>query len=428
MRTGRNFTNIGRNSDVPGENIQHFMSNSPWSSQGVLKQVRREVSQVPKFQTGSMLLLDESAEKKAGDHTAGAAQQYNGRMHTVTMSQVGTFLAYVNDGSWMWIDGELYLPKRWFTASMAEKHASSGIPDHRVYQTKIELGWQMIQRVMAEGVPFEAVACDTVYGMSSWLRRNLESAGILYMAEVHGTARVYLNRPTMRVPEPSRRGRPTQKMRVVSAEQPLEVRRLMEGTGGEFQPVTVRSTERGELRDEFFVRRVWTQYEQADPQDEWLVIRRDVLGKYTYALSNASEDTSIERLAWLKSQRYFIERTNQEAKSELGFDELCAQKYLAWEHHLALTVLASWFVAETKLDWAERYERDPALQKHFDMEVLPNLSMANVRELLRAVLPLPQLSPEEATSLVVEHLINRSRSRESRLKKQSRDGPASKKQ
>jgi len=40
-----------------------------------------------------------------------------------------------------------------------------------------------------------------------------------------------------------------------------------------------------------------------------------------------------------------------------------------------------------------------------------------VREMLRAVMPLPQLSPEEAQAQVVKHLVNRSRSTASRLRK-----------
>jgi hypothetical protein len=43
-----------------------------------------------------------------------------------------------------------------------------------------------------------------------------------------------------------------------------------------------------------------------------------------------------------------------------------------------------------------------------------------VRELLQAVLPLPQLSPEEATRLVVKHLVNRAHSTASRLRAQRR--------
>ena len=59
-----------------------------------------------------------------------------------------------------------------------------------------------------------------------------------------------------------------------------------------------------------------------------------------------------------------------------------------------------------------------------EVEVLPALSRANVREMLQAVMRLPQLSPEQATRLVVKHLINRSRSTRSRLKAQRRNrGP-----
>gem|GEM_PF-6188803 len=35
-----------------------------------------------------------------------------------------------------------------------------GIPAERQFATKIELGWRMIQRVKAHGLPFEVVACD----------------------------------------------------------------------------------------------------------------------------------------------------------------------------------------------------------------------------------------------------------------------------
>jgi len=46
------------------------------------------------------------------------------------------------------------------------------------------------------------------------------------------------------------------------------------------------------------------------------------------------------------------------------------------------------------------------------------LSVANVRELLRATMPLRQLSIEQAQELIAQHLLNRARSRKSRLKKQ----------
>jgi hypothetical protein len=174
-------------------------------------------------------------------------------------------------------------------------------------------------------------------------------------------------------------------------------------------------TERGELNDEFAARRVWTIH-KGKPVHEWLVVRRESDGSCSYSLSNASPNTPLKRLAWLKCQRYFVERAIQDAKSELGWDELEAQKYLAWMHHLALTILALWFVTQTKIEWAEKYARDPTLLQQLEVDVLPALSTANVRTLLRAAMPLPQLTPETANALVAEHLVNRTRSRKSRMK------------
>jgi hypothetical protein len=125
-------------------------------------------------------------------------------------------------------------------------------------------------------------------------------------------------------------------------------------------------------------------------------------------------------MAWRKSHRYFIERGNQDAKSELGWDKFQAIKYQAWEHHLVLTILASWFMAETRLDWMRCFAQNPALLAQYEVEVLPLLLVSNVLELLRSAMPLPQLSPRDATALVVEHLINRTRSRKSRLRRQLR--------
>jgi hypothetical protein len=84
---------------------------------------------------------------------------------------------------------------------------------------------------------------------------------------------------------------------------------------------------------------------------------------------------------------------------------------------LALTILASWFVAQTKLRWAQQYPRDPELYHQSEVDLLPTLSVTNVRELLRAVMPVPQLSRQQAADQVVKHLINRTRSRKSRVKK-----------
>ena len=79
-----------------------------------------------------------------------------------------------------------------------------------------------------------------------------------------------------------------------------------------------------------------------------------------------------------------------------------------------------WFVAQTPLAWAQMSRRAPALARQLEVEVVPALATANVRELLKAVVPLRQLTPAEAMDLVLTPLINRARSTSSRLKSQAK--------
>jgi SRSO17 transposase len=328
------------------------------------------------------------------------------------MSQVGVFLSLVTSQVNSWIDGELYLHAKWFTPEYAERRKQVGLPETRTFQTKPQQGWEMIQRAVANGVPFVAVAMDDLYGRSNELRWQMDQAGIEYYGDVPRNTVVYLDKPEI-VPVLTKKGKPSKRVRR-EAKQRFEVRDLQNHAGLERAVITLRPNERGVLRAEFARCRVWTVYEDK-PRQEWLLIRRDG-NRVTYVLSNAPTDTSLEQMAWRKSHRYFIERSNQDAKSELGWDEFQAIKYQAWEHQLALTILASWFVTETRLDWMRRFTQDPALLAKYEVEVLPLLSVSNVRELLRAAMPLPQLSPQGATDLVVKHLSNRTRSRRSRLR------------
>lgn len=426
MEDKRNYANIGRAAGVTGENIQHFMSNSPWSAQAVMEQVQHEIKNTPDLKRGGVVILDESADQKAGDQSAGAGRQRNGRLGKVDMSQVGTLLAYANlthpkRPVWAWVDGELYLQAHWFTPQMAPLRQRVGVPTEREFETKIELGWKMIQRVKANGLPFEAVTCDDLYGRSTWLRDKMDEDEILYMADVPRTTQVYLEKPILGVPErpPGRRGPKPTRLRVLNDVKSFKAHQIARCADTIWTRIPVRTIERGELDDPFTARRVWTLREgEPEPVEEWLVIRHEARNRYNYSLSNAPADASLEYLAWLKCQRYFVERTNQDAKSEAGWDELEARKYLGWEHHLALVTLAVWFAAQIKCEWANTYPRDPTLAHQFAVQILPVLSMANIRVLLRAAMPLPQPTPEEAVALVAEHFVNRTRSRKSRLKRQ----------
>jgi SRSO17 transposase len=420
MQMKRNYANIARQVIDPeedGQDLQQFMSDSPWEAQAVIQKVQQEIAETVGLQQGGMLILDESADEKAGEKSAGAGAQHNGRLGKIAMSQVGVFLAFYKEVVWTWVDGELFLQEHWFTPEMASERKRVGVPEERRFATKIELGWRMIQRAQVRGLPFEGVACDALYGRSGWLRRQMDQAGIFYMAEVPEDTHIYLTKPDFGIPTHPRgqAGRFHTRPKVMSEDQPVEARQLIASPETRFRRYVVRPTERGELADRFAMRRIWT-IREGELAEEWLVIRLEENQCYTYALSNAPAHTTLKYLAWFKCVRHFVERSNQDAKSEIGWDELQAQKYRAWEHHLALTIMATWFIAQTKYDWKIQYARDPHLAQQMELEVLPALSVTNVRALLQATMPLPQLTPKQATQLVVKHLVNRSRSTRSRHK------------
>ena len=95
--------------------------------------------------------------------------------------------------------------------------------------------------------------------------------------------------------------------------------------------------------------------------------------------------------------------------------EFQAHKYRAWGHHLALVAVALWFAAQTKLEWERTHRPEVALALEMGVALLPALSTANLRELMRAVLPLAQLRPADAMQSVVKHLVWRARSISARL-------------
>ena len=359
-----------------------------------------------------MLLGDESADARSGKVLAGGGRQYNGRLGKVDFSQVGVFLSMVKGGKHNWIDGELYFPEEWFDEKQRELRQKVGVPEKRTFKTKIELFWQMLERAQKEEIPFEAVACDGLYGRSFWLRQKMDVAGIEFYADVPADTRVYLSEPTLGIPQ-NTRGRKATKSAVLSPIHSYRVEDLPTHSSVIWHSLTIRPTERGWLKADFARIPVWTVQDDMTVTKQWLLMRKEGK-KYSYTFSNASADTPLIVMALRKSQRYFIERDNQDSKSEFGWDEIQTTSYQAWEHQLAFTVLAQWFITQTRLDWEKESPRDPDLLSDYDVDFLPALSVANVRELLRAALPLPTLSPFSAASLVIQHLDNRTRSRKSR--------------
>jgi SRSO17 transposase len=98
----------------------------------------------------------------------------------------------------------------------------------------------MIRRTRVNGLPFEIVGCDSLYGRDTQFRADVDAEGALYMANIPENIHVYTTKPVLGVPAnvPGKRGRPYSRVQVINNSQPVEVRVL--GREMTLTPVAIR--------------------------------------------------------------------------------------------------------------------------------------------------------------------------------------------
>lgn len=195
MESKRDITHIARAAGVAEQNMQQFITDSTWSGYNLIRVLQQDISLLPHFQEGAMLLADECAEEKAGEASVGSSRQHNGRLGKIELSQVGVFLSLAKEGYRTWIDGELFVSEKWFTPAYAAQYQRVGIPKERTFQTKLELVLVMVKRALDNGVAFDALDCDSLYGRSGWLRDELASLNVEYYGDIPTNTQVYLEQP-----------------------------------------------------------------------------------------------------------------------------------------------------------------------------------------------------------------------------------------
>jgi SRSO17 transposase len=150
-----------------------------------------------------------------------------------------------------------------------------------------------------------------------------------------------------------------------------------------WQRTITRDTTKGKLQVDLLVQRVWFwNKEEAAARCWYLIVRREVGSQDTikYSLSNAPADTTPERLAFMQGQRYFVERSFQDAKGTGGMDHYQIRGWQSWHHHMALVMMSMLFMLETRLE---------------HKATLPLLSCPDIAKMLSTFLPRRDADIEE---------------------------------
>ncbi len=356
--------------------IQHFISESPWDWRAGFDKVASDTSRLFADHPRVGLLIDESAHRKKGKESVGVARQYCGTIGKVENCQVAVYGALSTKKYYAIVDTALYLPEEWTSNEARCKKA--GVPpmpqgEKRVCKTKVELALDIVRHQKQSGTWFHYVGADGLYGNSYHFQQELDKMGILFVLDIHSDQHVYTEPPIIVIPEKTAAaGRHPSRYKATG--NTIEVRQLAKNIAKEaWQKIRLRQTGKGDLNCLGYSQKVYLWDGQSpDYMERQLVVRvtenKDGSREYKYAISNAFDgECTTEELVQMQSQRYFVERSFQDAKQEAGMSQYQVRGWLAWHHHMAIVMMALHFILSEKM-----------LMK----DNLPLLSAYDVREMI----------------------------------------------
>ncbi len=387
---------------VDHQSMQHLLSEGAVDWDGFGDQLAQDADGLL-GSAQSVLLIDESGFAKKGERSAGVARQWHGRLGKVDNCQVGVFAALCRGAMASLVDARLYLPQAW--ADDPERCERAAIPENaRDYRSKTTLALEMVVTAQRRGLRFGYVGVDGGYGKEPAFLYGLDALDCRFVADVHCHQSVYLQDPAPRVPAWSGRGRRPLHPQAQSA--PVRVDHWAAAQPADaWQRLCLRGGEKGPLVAEYLQTRVWVwDHSQAQARCWHLFVRREVGANEIshYCLSNAPEHTSWIELARVQAQRFFIEHSFREAKSECGLADYQVRRWDAWHHHMALVMLATLFLVKQKIQGRNQW---------------PMLSFNDLVTALAHLLPRRQLTAEDLAEIITKRHRMREQAKESHARR-----------
>jgi len=247
----------------------------------------------------------------------------------------------------------LFLPEKWTDAPA--RCQAAGIPQEFIrFKTKPELALEMIKQDIEQGVKFDWVGGDGLYGHNYELCRGLDELSQFFVLDVHKDEKVFLEEPVLSVPQktPSK-GRKSVKLK--ADKEAIRLDKLIKHIKPEdWHLEKIRDTTTGKLMLYIYKTEVWSwNGEEPQARKRTLIITKttDKTPKMKYSFSNgAINQYTHKEYGYFVAQRYWVERTFDDAKNELGMSDYQVRKWKGWHNHMSLIMLASMFIMKQKMD------------------------------------------------------------------------------
>lgn len=356
---------------------QRLLNRASWDEAAAMSQVRRYAaagldtaarrSRRKRMTVGA---LDETGQEKQGGATSGVKRQYMGCAGRVANGINTVHLSYVREKTGHALAGA----RQWIPAEDIRdpvKSLVTGLPLDLRFRTKGQLAIDILSDARADGLAFDFVCGDEVYGSCTELRRFLEGHGQAYVLRVASSFILTLAAGAA----------------VTCAE---AVKKLVKRK----KDWEVRSAGEGSKGERWYA---WAWLATASPCHSLLVRRHLKTGElaFHYCYVPAGQLASKARLIRAAGLRWPVEESFELGKGCFGLDQCQARLYTAILRHFVLVMAALAICAVTAAMLRDRTDAQAAPPARpdeappADPGLIP-LTVREVRRLLADALTRPK--------------------------------------
>lgn len=344
----KNMSKIAKRVAVDSNNIQQFISDSPWDPDAVMEtniEVMNRLTGDPR----GIFIVDDTGQLKQGKTSPGVVRQYSGTIGKVGNCQVAVNCVYAvpaqkrNADIIYWPTGmSLYLPEEW--TSDHKRRRKAGIPEELEFKTKPQIGLELLEKARMGGLPHQATVADAGYGTDFAFRKQLRDWKEPYVVGVRPDHISVVPEETEIIlpekkPGPGRPPKYPQLPNTVHAKTANEWFRGIKDE--DWKTIAWTEGTKGTLQADFVRYRVRVVHD-THPTDEtgWLLFERTSEEDWKVYMCWGLDDCSLEDLVKFAHSRWVIEQTYKQMKQELGLDQFEGRKWLGWHHNAAMVMLA----------------------------------------------------------------------------------------
>jgi len=364
--------------DRTPDRMQRLLNRASWDTLAAMSEVRRfaaaglEEAARPGRRPGGLVIgaLDETGQEKTGSATAGVKRQYMGCAGRVANGTNTVHLSYVREKAGHTLAGA----RQWIPREQIEDPVTSlvmGLPLDLEFRTKGQLATDICADCYADGLAFDFICGDEVYGSCTTLRGFLEAEGQAYVLRVASSFMITLA--------------PGTKVRCAEA-----VKCLVKGK----RRWEVRSAGKGSKGERWYA---WAWIATASPRHHLLVRRHLKTGELAlhYCYVPQGQLLTKTRLIRAAGLRWPVEENFRSGKDCLGLNQCQARLYTANLRHIVLVMAALAICAVTAAQLSDRTDTQAPAPVTPDQAPPPDpgkipLTIPEIRHLLASHLARPR--------------------------------------